>query len=220
MIDGLFKRYIDPAWETLARPLVAVGLSANQVTLIGLALVAANSAAFVGHRSTLLFGAGLAVSFAADALDGAVARLRGQGSKFGGYLDAMTDRYQELIVMLAIAAVSGEWLVCFLILGGSFITSYAKARTAIEQPIDNVAWPDMFERLERIIYICAMLILDGVAQKIWGTGVILSIGLWVLAVLTNATAVQRMVRAAKMLRAEDNASPSSPSDANGSPRNS
>ena len=202
MIDGWFKHHIDPIWERAARPLVAAGLSANQVTLIGLALVAANSLAFLWHRSTLWFGLGLAVSFAADALDGAVARLRGQSSKFGGYLDAMTDRYQELFVLLAIAAVSEQWLVSFLVLSGAFITSYAKARTAIERPIDNVTWPDMFERLERIIYLCAMLVLDGVAQSIFGTRLVLVGGLWLLAILTHATALQRMMRAAASLRAD------------------
>ena len=203
MIDGWFKHHIDPIWERAARPLVAAGLSANQVTLIGLALVAANSLAFLWHRSTLWFGLGLAVSFAADALDGAVARLRCQSSKFGGYLDAMTDRYQELFVLLAIAAVSEQWLVSFLVLSGAFITSYAKARTAIERPIDNVTWPDMFERLERIVYFCAMLVLNGVAQSIFGTRLVLIAGLWLLAVLTHATAIQRMLRAAAILRADD-----------------
>jgi len=203
MIDGWFKHHIDPIWERAARPLVAAGLSANQVTLIGLALVAANSLAFLWHRSTLWFGLGLAVSFAADALDGAVARLRGQSSKFGGYLDAMTDRYQELFVLLAIAAVSEQWLVSFLVLSGAFITSYAKARTAIERPIDNVTWPDMFERLERIVYFCAMLVLNGVAQSIFGTRLVLIAGFWLLAVLTHATAIQRMLRAAAILRADD-----------------
>ena len=201
MIDGWFKRHIDPLWEAAARPLVAAGLSANQVTLIGLALIAANSLAFLWHRSTLWFGLGLALSFAADALDGAVARLRGQSSMFGGYLDAMTDRYQELFVLLAIAVVSGQWLASFLVLSGAFITSYAKARTAIERPIDNVAWPDMFERLERIIYICAMLVLDGLAQSLLATKLVLVAGLWLLAVLTHATAIQRMLRAGAMLRA-------------------
>jgi phosphatidylglycerophosphate synthase len=210
MIDGWFKRHIDPLWETAARPLVAVGLSANQVTLIGLGLVAANSLAFLWHRSTLWFGLGLAVSFAADALDGAVARLRGQSSMFGGYLDAMTDRYQELVVLLAIAVVSDQWLASFLVLSGAFITSYAKARTAIERPIDNVAWPDMFERLERIIYLCAMLVLDGLAQSIFGTRLVLVAGLWLLAILTHATAIQRMVRAAALLRADAAAPRSAP----------
>ena len=114
-------------------------------------------------------------------------------------------------MLLAIAAVSHEWLPCFLVLSGSFITSYAKARTAVERPIDNVAWPDMFERLERIIYLCAMLVLDGIARAIWGTGLVLAIGLWLLAALTHATAIQRMARAAKLLdQPEDIARPRNP----------
>jgi phosphatidylglycerophosphate synthase len=200
MIDGWFKRNIDPLWEQAARPLVAVGLSANQVTLIGLCLVVANCVAFYWHRSTLIFGIGLALSFMADSLDGAVARLRAQSSSFGGYLDAMTDRYQELAVMLAIAIVSGEWLASFLAFSGGFLTSYAKARVAIEQPISNSDWPDLFERLERIVFLCALLVINGIAEKIWAADFVLAAGLWLLAALTHFTAIQRMMRATALLR--------------------
>jgi phosphatidylglycerophosphate synthase len=200
MIDGWFKTGIDPYWEAAARPLVRMGLSANQVTLIGLVLITTNCAAFLWHRSTLIFGLGLAICFTADALDGSVARLRGQSSRLGGYFDAITDRYQELFVVLAIAIVSAEWLACFFALSGAFLTSYAKARVAIEQPIDNVAWPDMFERLERIVYVCTMLILDGVVYEINGSTIVLRAGLWLLAVLTHATALQRIARAVSLLK--------------------
>jgi phosphatidylglycerophosphate synthase len=203
VIDGWFKHHIDPFWEGAARPLVRMGLSANQVTCLGLAFVTANSIAFLWHRSSLLFGLGLGVAFAADSLDGAVARLRDQSSMFGGYFDAMVDRYQELIALLAIAAVSQQWLASFLALGGCFLTSYAKARAAIERPIDNVAWPDMFERLERIVYICTVLILDGMARWLLDINWIMPFGLWLFAVVTHATAFQRMARAAALLRDYD-----------------
>ena len=53
MIDGLFKRYIDPLWERAATPLVRAGATPNQVTLAGLLLVTAASAAFLWHESRL-----------------------------------------------------------------------------------------------------------------------------------------------------------------------
>ena len=199
MIDGLAKKYIDPLWEKMARPLVRAEFTPNQVTLIGLGLILLTSAAYLWHQNHLIFGLTLAVAFAFDALDGAVARQRGMSTKFGGYLDAMVDRYQELIVLGAIAWVSDLWALALLAFSGAIITSYAKARTAIEVTIDNAAWPDFFERLERVIYLCALLIGAGLFAATW----ILPVGLVIYAGICHLTAIQRMRRAARMLRSYD-----------------
>lgn len=202
MIDGLFKDYIDPLWERLAAP-VARHFTANQVTVAGLGLVVLMSAAYLYHGSTLGFGIGLIFAFSADSLDGAVARLRRETSRFGGYLDAITDRYQEMIVLGALAQQTGHWAAGFFVLAGSFLTSYAKARTAIEMPISNAAWPDLFERQERLIFICALLILNG----FFGASLaqhfdLMSVGLWSLAAISHVTALQRFMRARSILRKE------------------
>jgi archaetidylinositol phosphate synthase len=198
MIDGLFKKHIDPLWEGLARPL-ARHCTANQVTIFGLLAVMAVSAAFLSHGSTLWFGIGLIIAFSADSLDGAVARLRGEASRFGGYLDAVIDRYQEMAVLAALAQKTGHWPAAFFVLAGSFLTSYAKARTAVEVPISNSDWPDLFERQERIIFICALLIFDGVLTRWSGFDIILP-GLWVLAALCHVSAIQRFFRARTILK--------------------
>jgi archaetidylinositol phosphate synthase len=198
MIDGLFKKHIDPLWEGLARPL-ARHCTANQVTIFGLLAVMAVSAAFLSHGSTLWFGIGLIIAFSADSLDGAVARLRGEASRFGGYLDAVIDRYQEMAVLAALALKTGHWPAAFFVLAGSFLTSYAKARTAVEMPIINSDWPDLFERQERIIFICALLIFDGVLTRWSGFDIILP-GLWVLAALCHVSAIQRFFRARTILK--------------------
>ena len=151
MIDGLMKNVIDPMWERMARPLIRAGLTPNQVTGLGLLLIIVVSGAYLAHQNHLVFALTLAVAFAFDALDGAVARQRNMATKFGGYFDAMVDRYQELVVLAAIAWVNDLWALALLAFSGAMITSYAKARTAIEIPIKNEAWPDLFERLERII---------------------------------------------------------------------
>jgi archaetidylinositol phosphate synthase len=197
MIDGLFKKHIDPLWEGLARPL-ARHCSANQVTIFGLLAVLAVSAAFLLHGSTLWFGIGLIIAFSADSLDGAVARLRDEASRFGGYLDAIIDRYQEMAVLAVLALNTGHWPAAFFVLAGSFLTSYAKARTAIEVPISNSDWPDLFERQERIIFVCALLIFDGVLTRWFGFDILLP-GLWVLAALCHVSAIQRFLRARAIL---------------------
>ena len=194
MIDGLMKDYIDPLWERMAQPLVRAGLTPNQVTAMGLGLIILTSAAYVIHQNALIFGITLIVAFAFDALDGAVARQREMTSKLGGYFDAMVDRYQELIVLGAIAWVADLWALALLAFSGAVITSYAKARTAIEIPIKNEAWPDLFERLERIIFLCALLIAAGVFGWSW----LMPVGLGIYALLCHFTALQRAYRAAQM----------------------
>lgn len=197
MIDGLFKKYIDPLWEMPARPL-ARHLTANQVTLMGLGLIALVSLAYAWHHAPFWFALSLAVAFSADSLDGAVARIRRESSAFGGYLDAVVDRYQELIAIAALAYVNDCWAAAYFAFSGAVLTSYMKARAAIERPVDNVAWPDLFERQERIVFICLALVL----QSLFAPGVAIIPGaLWLLALLTHATALQRFLRARKILRA-------------------
>ena len=196
MIDGLFKRYIDPLWEAPARPL-SRRFTANQVTLMGLGLIALVSLAYVWHRAPFWYALTLAIAFSADSLDGAVARLRHESSAFGGYLDAVVDRYQEMIALAALAYVSNAWAAGYFAISGAFLTSYMKARAALEMPVDNVAWPDLFERQERIVFICLAL----VCQSLLGGHVnVIPGALWLLAVLTHVTAAQRFLRAKRLLQ--------------------
>ena len=202
MLDGTYKPKMDQFWEGLARGLVRAGLSPNQVTWIGLFLVLSNCAFYLWHQVSVWFGMVLIVSFAFDALDGAVARLSGRTSKYGGYLDAVIDRYQEISVYAAIAWVTGWWPAAFLALSGSLMVSYNKARTAMEIPIQNNNWPDLMERFERIIVLCAVLILDSfIPLPALLGGRVLFAGLLVIGVLAHGTAIQRFFRARARLRA-------------------
>ena len=70
---------------------------------MGLGLIALVSLAYLWHRAPFWYAVTLAIAFSADSLDGAVARLRHESSAFGGYLDAVVDRYQEMIALAALA---------------------------------------------------------------------------------------------------------------------
>jgi hypothetical protein len=114
------------------------------------------------------------------------------------------DRYQELLVIAAIAHVCGSHLLGLLAFSGGILTSYAKARTAMEMPVDNDGWPDLFERLERMVFLCAMLLFDGIAAALgkdlsWT----LPSGLALYAVLAHLTAAQRTLRALKLISRHD-----------------
>jgi phosphatidylglycerophosphate synthase len=175
-------------WDFLGRALARTGLSPNAVTVTGLVLVAAAAGAYLQHRNDLVFGVCLAVAFAFDGLDGAVARVTGRASRFGGYLDAVIDRYQEMIALAAIAWVHDLWPAAFLVLSGSFLTSYNKARVALEMPVGNFEWPDLIERFERVVILIAVLVFGVVGA-----------GLLVLGALAHATALQRFWRARRRL---------------------
>ena len=203
MIDGYYAQRINRFWEFMARGLAKSGISPNAVTLIGFALVAAAAAAYPFHRNDLAFGVCLALAFSFDALDGAVARLTGRSSKFGGYLDAVIDRYQELAVLAAIAWVHDAWPAALLVVSGSFLTSYNKARAAMEVAIDNGDWPDLVERLERIIFLVALLVIAHWLPQVPGIGLALvPSGLVVLGVLAHVTAIQRFFRARRRIAGE------------------
>ena len=67
----------------------------------------------------------------------------------------------------------------------------------METKVDNVAWPDFFERQERIFFICLALVL----QSLLGSSLdVIPGALWLLAILTHATALQRFLRARKLLK--------------------
>ena len=203
MLDGRHKIVIDRFWDRLAHGLARLKISPNQVTWAGLVLVLVNCGLFSLHRDTLWFGLGLAIAFAFDALDGAVARITKSTSNYGGYLDAVVDRYQEVVVYFTIAWVTGYWMVCFLAITGSLLISYNKARTAIEIPIDNNRWPDLLERLERLVYICLALVIDPLINSwIDLPERFLFYAIAILAVLTHLTAAQRFFRARQMLHSD------------------
>lgn len=207
MLDGRYGQYSNRVWEFLARGLVRTGMSPNAVTMLGMVLVALCCLTYVWCHSSLIFALSLSLALCFDGLDGAVARLTGRSSLFGGYLDAVIDRYQELLVLAAIGYVRDLWPAALLVVSGGLITSYNKARVAMEIPISNLDWPDLLERLERMVLLIALLLLDAFLPVIPLTHLpLLGTGLLVLGALAHFTAIQRFLRARHRIRqAEANA---------------
>lgn len=166
-----------------------LAITPNQITSIGLVLVFFNCGLFVLYENTFWLGSGLIAALLLDTLDGAVARAQGTSSRFGGYLDAVIDRYQEIVIYLAIGYVLNQWLPAFLIITGSMMISYNKARTALEVDTTNKGWPDLLEKPTRLFILCVGLIGDQIVP--W----MLPVALWMLVVMTHFTALQRFTRA-------------------------
>ena len=92
----------------------------------------------------------------------------------------------------------------FLALTGSFMESYNKARTAIEIPIENHAWPDLLEGFDRVVILSLALLLDSILTlpDMLG-GSVLFVALLVLGILAHGTAIQRFFHARTMLTHKD-----------------
>lgn len=127
MIDDRARQWIDPWIARLARPLVRLGISANAVTVAGLAfgLAAAGAIAAGAFLSGLVL---LLVSRLADGLDGAVARMT-QRTDLGGYLDILFDFIFYGAIPLAFVAADpaanglagAALLFSFYVNGSSFL---------------------------------------------------------------------------------------------------
>jgi phosphatidylglycerophosphate synthase len=204
MPSQFLRSFFGRIGSTLFEMFSTCGVTPNQVTCVGFGLVLLNCGLYLVHRDTYFFGVGLGLSYMFDALDGAIARRQGTVSKFGGYLDAVIDRYQEIAAYFVLAIVTGWWLVIFILTTGCMLISYNKAAAAIEIRIDDKGWPDLMERARRTSIFCAALILDNsipVPDALGGH--LIYVVLWYLAVLSHFTAIQRFIRARRLLIAQD-----------------
>jgi len=194
-----FNRLLDPC----ARLLVRAGISPTAITLATPALASLTCLWFVRTGQTAAFCLVMTAVGYLDGLDGAVARAGGRTTKFGAYLDAVCDRYVDSLVVLAAAAVTGYWALSMVVLAGSLLVSYAKARAAMEVPVSNQEWPDLMERTERSLLFMAGLAAGRLIawrplgkDLFWWT-------LLLLSVLIHATVVQRVLRARRLIASRE-----------------
>jgi CDP-diacylglycerol--glycerol-3-phosphate 3-phosphatidyltransferase len=191
------KTRIKHAARRVAHPLAAglqkLGVTPNQVTFFGLLLTFAAAAALAQGRFGLATGL-LLVGSVCDMLDGDLARLSGNASRFGAFLDSTIDRYAELALFFGAAlyfAAAGAVPVVaatFLAASGSILVSYARARA---EGLGLECKVGLMERPERLVVLIVATAFGPVA---------LTWALWGLAALTHATAIQRIVHVQRTLR--------------------
>jgi CDP-diacylglycerol--glycerol-3-phosphate 3-phosphatidyltransferase len=178
---------------SLALGLGRTGITPNGLTVIGLLLNVAVAIMLAGGH-LMLGGVMLLFAGAFDMLDGALARATNQTTKFGAFFDSTLDRYSELIVLFGLLVVlqaSGrltEAALVYAAAAGSVLVSYARARA---EALGFDCEVGLLGRPERIIVLAAGLIFGDQA---------LLIALWLLAILTNVTAVQRIVHVWRLER--------------------
>jgi CDP-diacylglycerol--glycerol-3-phosphate 3-phosphatidyltransferase len=161
----------------------------NLITLSGL-LVVAIAAVLIFIGKFRIGGVVLIIGSIFDTIDGQIARAKGKTSKFGAFLDSTLDRYAEFFIFFSIAfAGEGRFLtfLCFAAVLGTFLTSYTRAR-AHSLGVDIKE--GFFTRVERIIVVIfGLIFLPDRMIYIMAF----------LAIVTNVTAIQRILIAHKRL---------------------
>ena len=217
------QQNIYTAIDPLVRGLIKIGFTPNLVTITGLLLNIGVAIIFImggeeGNRGDLSYvgWAGALILFAGlfDMLDGQVARLGNMSSVFGALFDSVLDRYSELFMFLGICyyLVAHHYffssLVAFIALIGSMMVSYTRARSE-GLGIQNKG--GMMQRPERVILIAVSALacgitghfiggnykyfIPGISFHVFETMTIFTLPITVMAVLTNITAIRRLLDA-------------------------
>ncbi|HEX6776008.1 MAG TPA: CDP-alcohol phosphatidyltransferase family protein [Methylomirabilota bacterium] len=188
---GHYKAPLHRFFDPVTRLLLSVGARPNHLTVLGLGVSV--TAAYVFALGRLRWGAVLlAVAALFDFFDGAVARLAGSESDYGAFLDSVVDRYSDVAILFGILVYSQQRgdtvgsVLTMATLAGTVMTSYTKARA---QSIGVRCDIGVIERPERLIALIA-----GAAFHQ------LTPAMALLAVLTNVTAIQRIVYTRRIAR--------------------
>ena len=171
-------------------------LSPNQWTLFS--LIPILIALYFLIREQFLWAAlFFIISSFLDLVDGSVARVTGQVTKLGAYLDTIVDRYVEGIIIFGLLFASlPNWVFpvqawIFLYFFGSLMTTYAKAAAREKDLVEKELKGGLLERAERLIILFIGILLASYG-RIYLTWVLV-----ILAVLTNISALQRIWMAAR-----------------------
>lgn len=188
LLRPALSRVLTPIGRGLAR----TGLTPNAITVTGTVGVVAAALVFY-PRGHLFWGTVVITVFVFfDMFDGAVARVTGGGSAWGAFLDSTMDRVADAAIfsglILWLAGTKHDMglaaLALFCLVSGA-IVSYVKARAEGLGFTCNVG---IAERSERLIVVLVAVGLHGL-----GLPYVLPAGLWLLAVASAVTVVQRLV---------------------------
>jgi CDP-diacylglycerol--glycerol-3-phosphate 3-phosphatidyltransferase len=170
--------------QAIVRALALSRVHPNVLTFIGLliniwAAVLFSYGKFV-YAGLVVIGAGLF-----DMVDGRVARSTNRVTRFGGFFDSVLDRYSDLALLMGLlvyyASINRFFYIVLtsIVMTGTVLTSYARARAENTIPKCKVGF---LERPERVV----LIIIGALANRMAPV-------LWVLAVLSNITVLSRII---------------------------
>jgi phosphatidylglycerophosphate synthase len=133
--DGIVSRYLNrPLSRPVARALRPTPVTPNAVTLFTLALSLVTGA-LIAAGWEIAGGLLIQAVSVIDGVDGELARLKAMATRFGGVLDAVTDRYADAVMMATMTVYAARFedlprpeVVGVLALGAALSVSYSRAR--------------------------------------------------------------------------------------------
>lgn len=188
MVSSKFKERVEKILSKKVELLSKIGFTPNIITIMGLFSSFISAWCYTKGSENLLFlpVASVLIIFSGflDSIDGILARLSGGTSVFGAFLDSISDRYSDAIILSSIT-ISGLchyfWGLSAII--GTLMVSYARARA--ETLGVEMAAVGFAERAERI------LILSAITFAAYFRLDLLNYGVAALAVLVHITVLQR-----------------------------
>ncbi len=208
-------------WRVQPNTITTLGLIINTLATVifiwGAEYGQRNDHSFIGWAGVVILFAGLF-----DMIDGRLARVGKMASTFGALYDSVLDRYSEMIMFLGICwyLVAHSYflssLFAFVAMIGSIMVSYIRARA---ESLGAHADVGLMQRPERIILIGVSAIACGVFSATVGSDIritkdwlpiplfetisIFTLPIVVLAILTNVTALTRLMYSKKELEEGD-----------------
>ena len=168
----------------IVRALALSKIHPNVLTFLGLVInMGAAALLAVGQfrwAGLVIIGAGLF-----DMVDGRVARETNRVTRFGGFFDSVLDRYSDLALLVGLLVWYGSInrpsyvVLTAIAMTGSVMVSYVRARAENTIPMCKVGF---MERPERVVLLIIGALFDKMAPV-----------LWVVAVLSNITVIDRMI---------------------------
>lgn len=193
----LYKRrsYFDNINRKIGVAFSKLPLSPNHWTLIGLLFVLVMFY-FLINQNFLLAALIFVITALVDMVDGAVARTTKKVTKLGGYLDSITDRLVEFVIILGLFLnnypdfiVSMRVWLLFLLLG-SFMSTYTRA-AAFEKGVFKNLKGGILEHTDRLV-LFFIIILTSIFSLEYASYLIV-----ITTILANVSALQRFLTATK-----------------------
>ena len=196
MLSSRLSHRLDRPLAPLVRHLARFGVSPNMLTVAGLTMNLA-AGVVLAFGSLFLGGVFVLIGGFLDILDGTLARVSDKQSRFGGVLDSSLDRYSDIVPILGLMVHFSGWhrftemhlqnmILCCAVIVGTFLVPYVRARA---EPLVGRCDVGIAERAERVIIFAGGLItgMEGIA-------------LWILAIITHLTVIQRLYHTHHRLR--------------------
>ncbi len=193
-LDSL-REHVYPIIDPIVDWLVKKKVHPNFITTSGF-IVTVIAGVLYGVDHVRAAGALVLLGGAHDIFDGRVARVSGLQSKFGAFYDSVLDRISEVVIYIGLISLYNQYEMSLLNIGmiymialamaGSLMISYTRAKA---ETLGLECSVGLMQRAERIVLLGFGSLIFGLS----GDGLVISVIIVIFAVLTNMTAIRRIL---------------------------